>query len=217
MLIIGHRGAKGLAPENTLASFQAALDANVDGVEFDVRVTADKVPIIFHDAKIGKVPLSRLTLDELRKQHTDLLTLDDLLRFLQNKTRLVIEIKPRVTATPVVDCLQQHLDSGLDTELITISSFDYKLLQAVKQQLPNVTLAVNEAWSGVRASSRARRLGTKYVTMNQKWLWGGFIKSVARSGYKLSTYTLNNPVKAKKWQGYGLYAVITDYPDQYKI
>jgi len=52
MKIIGHRGAKGLAPENTLASMQAALDNNVDAIEFDVRVTRDNVPVINHNPDI---------------------------------------------------------------------------------------------------------------------------------------------------------------------
>jgi glycerophosphoryl diester phosphodiesterase len=43
--IIGHRGARGLAPENTLAAFAKAIELEVDGVEFDVRVTKDKIPL----------------------------------------------------------------------------------------------------------------------------------------------------------------------------
>jgi glycerophosphoryl diester phosphodiesterase len=51
--------------------------------------------------------------------------------------------------------------------------------------------------------------------MNQKWLWVGFIKSVARSGYKLSAYTLDDPAKAKRWAKAGLHAAITDFPDRF--
>ena len=53
-IIIAHRGASGLAPENTLPAFQAAIDAGADGIEFDVQLTADGVPVIVHDFRIAK-------------------------------------------------------------------------------------------------------------------------------------------------------------------
>jgi len=69
-LIIAHRGASSHAPENTLAAFQAATDAGADGVEFDVRLAADGVPVVIHDANLKRtgwqdVLVSRLTSNEL--------------------------------------------------------------------------------------------------------------------------------------------------------
>ncbi len=52
--IVGHRGAAGLAPENTLASFEAALEAGCDRIEFDLRTTADGELVVFHDARLGR-------------------------------------------------------------------------------------------------------------------------------------------------------------------
>jgi glycerophosphoryl diester phosphodiesterase len=49
LLIIGHRGAAAVAPENTLASFEAAIRVGADGVEFDVRLSRDGVPVVIHD------------------------------------------------------------------------------------------------------------------------------------------------------------------------
>lgn len=56
-LIIGHRGASSHAPENTLAAFQMALDAGADGVEFDVQLAKDGVPVVFHDATLERTGL----------------------------------------------------------------------------------------------------------------------------------------------------------------
>lgn len=71
-LIIGHRGASAFAPENTLASFQMAVDAGADGVEFDVRLAKDGVPVVIHDATLERTGLrsgnvSGLTSVELAK------------------------------------------------------------------------------------------------------------------------------------------------------
>ncbi|MBI5034164.1 MAG: glycerophosphodiester phosphodiesterase [Chloroflexi bacterium] len=71
-LIIGHRGASASAPENTLASFRLALDMGADGVELDVTLTKDDVPVIIHDGTVdrttnGKGLINQMTLGEVRQ------------------------------------------------------------------------------------------------------------------------------------------------------
>jgi glycerophosphoryl diester phosphodiesterase len=70
-IIVGHRGANGLAPENTLAAFQTAADLKIDGVEFDVQRTTDGHWIVFHDDDLDRVtdgqgPVHERTLAELK-------------------------------------------------------------------------------------------------------------------------------------------------------
>lgn len=59
-LIIGHRGASALAPENTFASFRKAIEDGADGLEFDIRLAKDGVPIVFHDATLRRIAGKRL-------------------------------------------------------------------------------------------------------------------------------------------------------------
>jgi len=71
-LIIGHRGASAIAPENTIAAFRLALAAGADGVEFDVRLTRDGIPVVIHDDNLrrtGSLPetVDSLTLAELKQ------------------------------------------------------------------------------------------------------------------------------------------------------
>ena len=96
-----------------------------------------------------------------------------------------------------------------------LGSFDYKILRELRAAVPQADLVVIHSWSGVIATRRARRLDTKNIAMNHKWLWGGFIKSIVKGGYELTAYTLNNPTKARRWQKIGLHAVVTDYPDNF--
>lgn len=56
-LILGHRGASGIAPENTLAAFSRAIDDGADGIEFDVRLARDRVPVVVHDASLKRTGL----------------------------------------------------------------------------------------------------------------------------------------------------------------
>src|SRR5436305_275601 len=69
--IQGHRGARGLAPENTLPSFERAFDAGVSSVETDVFLSADGVPVLVHDPAIACTLVSRLTASELRQRVVD--------------------------------------------------------------------------------------------------------------------------------------------------
>lgn len=218
MKIIGHRGAKGLAPENTIESLKIALSLHADEIEFDVRVTQDSIPILHHDNAITmawqKVAINSVTYSELKKCKPDLVTLDEALEFLKNKTILMLEIKPHEPAEFVLPIIRKHLASGLREDTLLIASFDYAVLKTIKRELPGVTLVVIERWSGVRATRRARALGTKRLTMNHLWLWSGFIHLIHKSGFQLCAYTLNNPKKATKWHKRGLYGVITDFPDE---
>jgi glycerophosphoryl diester phosphodiesterase len=71
-LIIGHRGASALAPENTLAAFRRALEDGADGIEFDVRLARDQVPVVIHDASLSRTAqvdrlVSELTSEELQQ------------------------------------------------------------------------------------------------------------------------------------------------------
>ena len=54
-LIIAHRGASAFAPENTLAAFRRAIDDHADGIEFDVRLSKDHIPVVFHDADLRRL------------------------------------------------------------------------------------------------------------------------------------------------------------------
>jgi len=221
MLIIGHRGACGLAPENTLASLRKAIEHHVDEIEFDLRVTKDGVPILHHDAALTDPNGSQLlvqdhTYAELQQHKTDLVSFDDMLAAIGHQTRLQVEVKTGEPVAPIVVIIEKYLSAGWLPEYFVLSSFDPKILRELQAALPSIEKVVLERWSGVRASYRARQIGTKRLSMNQKWLWWGFISSMSKAGWKLSAYTVNDAAKARRWQRYGLHSVITNYPDRFE-
>lgn len=218
MLIIGHRGAAGLAPENTLASLQSALDAHVDMIEVDVRVTADSVPVLHHDPLLRtdagkKLYIAKTSFTDLQLAKKDLLTLEAAMQFIDRRVDVNLEVKPGQAIDPIVAVVEPRLNTKWAGSDLILSSYDFKLLQRLHAAFPEIPIAVLEKWSGVRARLRADKLGTKRINMNQKWLWSGFIRSSQRGGFKLSAYTLNNPKKARRWERAGLYGCITDHPE----
>lgn len=213
MKIIGHRGARGLAPENTIAAFKKAIDHKVDEVEIDLRVTKDNVVVLHHDKYLRDRSGNILNIAdssylELKEHKSDLATLKELLK-VASSTPLYIEVKPRVNTMPIINELAQ-------VKNISLGSKSQKTLRELHKALPDIEKIVIHPWSGVIATHRARQVKTKRISMNKIGLWGGYIKMVSRSGYKLSTYTLNDPKKAKRWEKSGLYGVVTDYPDLFE-
>lgn len=219
MYIIGHRGAKGLAPENTLAALEQGIASGADELEIDVRVASDGQVVLHHDKHIRlngrRVKISALSRKELRSVAPDIPTLSEAIKCVAGRVPLRVEIKPGEPATPIVAVLKSHFLMGTDPQDIIITSFDYKVLCEIHQSLPGVALDVLELWSGIRATHRARRLGTKSISMYHRVMWWGFISSMHRHGWQLTAWTLNNPQKARRWKKYGLHGVITDFPDRF--
>jgi glycerophosphoryl diester phosphodiesterase len=218
MKIVGHRGAAGLAPENTIASIKKALQHHVDMVEFDLRVTKDGVVILHHDPYLTDLNNTKheivITDYALLKNHKpDLASFEAALDAINKKAVAYIEIKPGVPTQPIIKIIQAYLAKGWNDQNFRIASFDQTRLLEMQTALPDIPKTVLESWSSIKAVRRAKQLGTQHIIMNQRWLWWGFIQAMSRRGIKLGAYTLNDPKKARHWQKYGLRAVITDYPD----
>ena len=223
MKIIGHRGALGLAPENSRAAIVAGIQAGADMIEFDVRVTRDGVPVLAHDARLrpsagrghGTLVRSADWVD-LRRDHPQLITLAEALEAIGSSAVPMAELKAGEPAAPVAAVIRQHLHStGAASDSLMIGSKSFRTLHDLHKLLPKVPTVVIDPWSGVRAARRARQLGTPYISMRSWWLWRGFLRGMARRGFKLFVYTLNNPARIRRWQPY-LHGVITDYPDRFK-
>lgn len=220
MLIIGHRGAKGLAPENTLASLQSALDAHAAMIEIDVRVTRDGTPVLHHNKKLRtsegkKLAISKTNYTDLQLAKSDLLTLEAALQFIDRRIDVIIEVKPGQSVDAIANCIEPRIMKKWIESDFMFASFDFKILQELHRRFPKIPIAVNEKWSGVRASHRARKLGTKRLIMNERYLWSGFVSSMNRRGYKLTAYTINNPRRAWHLEKHGLYGCITDHPQKF--
>jgi glycerophosphoryl diester phosphodiesterase len=219
--IIGHRGARGLAPENTTASLRKAIEHGVDLVEFDVRVTADAQAILHHDPKLtdqagNHIAIAQHSFKELQVHQPELATLQDAAQAVDHQVPMLIEIKPGVVLAPIIKALRTLLKQGWKPAELILESRDYGSLKALHRALPELPLAVIDRWSGVRGSWRAQRLGTRWLVMNQRWLWSGFIRGMDRRGWQLYAYTINDPSKAHRWSRQGLAGIITDYPDRFQ-
>lgn len=223
-IIVGHRGAKGIAPENTLEGFEVAIQQGVDMIETDVRISKDGHAVIVHDEHLSSEEKEQLkvidaTLPELKQHYDAIVTLEETIQFVDRRVRLMIEVKRRVETKPVVAIVSAFLEKGWKPSHFMFASFDFQVLKKLQTAFPEIELVVLEEWSSIRATSRARRLGTRYLSMDQSYLWWGVVRGLSKR-YKLFCYPYkhlrseSDALRPLGWVKYGLYGIITDYPDR---
>lgn len=179
VLKIGHRGAAGHAPENTLAAIRKGIELGVDFIEIDVRCTADGILVALHDATVnrttnGKGPIDRLTLRDVKALDAGngerVPMLEEVLRVVSGQAGLMLELKVKGAAQKTVEVVQKAefkdpviYASFLHEELGIIRSVDAEAsLMALFGRLPQASVARAMKYSpshvGLRHDTVTRRL-----------------------------------------------------------
>ena len=221
MLIIGHRGAAGLAPENSLDALRAGRSAGADILEFDVRLTRDKVPVIIHDRDTlrthqQKVVIADVTLDELRSRELapPIMTLDELLDNFFGKVLLNIELKSVGSGIIVTRILKNRIKKPGEWDNVIVSSFLWSELVAARHQSKAVNLALLESINPFSFLVLHRKLDLTAVGFHRLHT-NRFALEIARR-LKIFTYvyTVNRLDTAKKFATKDVDGIVTDYPDR---
>lgn len=192
MEIVGHRGAAGLAPENSIDSIRHALKHKVDMVELDVRVHAGTL-VLSHDPIVADqiyCPLKQALME------------------VNGKVPINLELKEIKTVKLVKKALENYQGE------ILFSSFKFNILHEVRRLMPEYDIAILERWSGVRGIAEASLLKTKRLHMNEKWLWANFVHSLKNQGFTLYAYTVNDQSRADELTSWGVDGIFTDYPNK---
>jgi glycerophosphoryl diester phosphodiesterase len=177
MIVFGHRGARGEAPENTLPGFAYARTIGLQAFELDVRLSADEQLVVVHDPNVdrttnGTGPVSQFTAAELARldarrscpgwpEPAGIPRLVEVLDTYANQVRLAIEIK---TDTPerlerVCALVIQAIEQYQLSESVVVSSFDPAALEVVGRLAPSVTRAFIGAFDAPHFLQSAIRLG----------------------------------------------------------
>ncbi len=220
MLIIGHRGANGPAPENTIDAMHHALTQGVDGIEFDVRITRDNAPIVVHDRTLRSThqinkKIHRLSLSELHEllpNHT-IPTLIDVLDTFWGKTFLNIELKSKGSADVVIGLLSaRYITQDKDWEHCLISSFRATELKIARRLSPHARLGMLHGENPYKFIFYQRSIKLSALGFHRHHI-SMFVMALAQR-FKLFTYvyTVNRPRAAKIARSQKFDAIITDYP-----
>ena len=222
MLCIGHRGARGYAPENTLKSVAKALDLGADWVEVDVYYV-DNHLIVMHDERLerttnGKGYLAEKSFSYIRSLDAGdgekIPVLEEVLDLVWKKAGLNIELKGPCTAHPVVELLQKRITPGWGPDNFLVSSFNHRMLHDVKKLDRNIRIGVLLNGIPKDYPSIAYDLNAYSVNQNIRFVKREFVADAHNRGLKVFVYTVNDPGDIRKVKAMGVDGVFTDYPDR---
>lgn len=215
--IIAHRGTPHEHPENSLPGFARALDYGVDGIELDVHVTRDGVPVVHHDDTLRAVgspldgaAIADLTVDELRRYRlapgVAVPTLDEVITLVAGRATVYVEVKARDAADTVTASLRQR---GASTP---IHSFDHRVSRrahALDGAIPVGVLSVSYLVDNV---GQMRQAGARDLWQAWTMIDGPLVDEVHGAGGRVIAWTVNDPEVAIALARLGVDGLCTDVP-----
>lgn len=216
MLVYGHRGSPATHPENTLASFRAAVEAGCDGIELDVWNSADKVPVVIHDRRLERTTNGFGNVDETVLRELQMLdagagepipTLAQTLDLIDESVHLDIEVKGQNAE----DAILQALGSRPRTSW-AISSFDWNVLGKFRERSPDADLWVLTETDIGEAIEEAKRLGASTLAVDKNIYDERAAEQAIQANFAVMAWTANQLDECRRLRDLGVKAVCTDDP-----
>lgn len=227
--VTGHRGNAGFAPENTMISFEEALDLGVDALETDVRLSSDGVPFLFHDASLERItgtrgPADSLTIAELRAldagswkgpefRDQGIPELVELAELCRDRARLVLDLKVEGAAGPIAEALRV---TGLPRDAVSICAWNDRHARDVQTHLEGVDLRFStekplprcdESWF-----EQLKDRGYHGLSIQWKFATEELIRLAHAHQVQVVTWTVNEPAEMNWALSSGVDEIITDDP-----
>jgi glycerophosphoryl diester phosphodiesterase len=218
-MVVAHRGVTDDGAGNTIAAFTKAIDIGADMIEFDVRRTRDGDLIAFHDARVGDVPVGRLSRDDIASAtgvRPPLLA--HVLRVCAGRIQLDVELKEDGYVPDVMAVLA----AGFDVSQMIVTSFLPAVVATAKDTLPEVRtgllVGAGGPWTTLPARlgelypvGLARQAGADYLAPHYMLAAGGVVRRAAAAGLPCLLWTVNSPALIRKYAADPrIAAIITD-------
>lgn len=222
MLIIGHRGAAGLAPENSIEALQKGYDVGADMLEFDVQLTRDKVPIVIHDSTLLRTHKSRKfvrwnthqSIAEIAKKGHAIATLEEVLDMFFGKVLLNLEVKSSGTGKIVTQLIKErYIKKPDDWQLILFSSFKIRELVAVRNSSREAAIAFLHDRTPFNFMLFHRKLQFSAVGFHRLHISPLALEVAKQLDLFTYAYTVNRPKAAQLLEAKGIDGVVTDNPE----
>lgn len=218
MLNIAHRGARAFEPENTLLSFEKAIDLNADGIELDVHLSSDEAIMVIHDETIDRTTsgngfVNQHTASALKKY--EIPTLIEVLELINHNCFVNIELKGIGTAKPVIELITYYIlnKNWYYTDFL-ISSFDWKMLEEVQLLDPKIRIGVLTEESVEEALAFAKKLKAYSIHPDYRLLSKENVALMQENGFKVFPWTVNSIEDIQKIKSFNVNGIISDFPDR---
>ncbi|AAZ27169.1 MULTISPECIES: glycerophosphodiester phosphodiesterase [Colwellia] len=225
MLIFAHRGASGVAPENTLRSIRTALEAEVDGIEIDIHEVDGKLFVIhdrwLHRTTSGQGQIFNYDYQYLRSLDAGdgevIPTLDEVLKLIAGKCTINIELKAVRNLTLLFSCIDDAIKT---TELLSndvlFSSFNHRLLHAIQQQRSDFAIGALTACYPLDYAKFAEQLNAYSVHLDVDFISEHFVADAHKRGLKVFVYTVDELEDINAMKHLGVDGIFSNYPTKAK-
>ncbi|MCP4447556.1 MAG: glycerophosphodiester phosphodiesterase [Myxococcales bacterium] len=223
-LVLGHRGDSANHPENTLAALKGAMNAGADGVELDVRLCGSSELLVFHDEDLQRLcgdprRIDDLSLQEIADVRVGGEPIPTLLEVLNALPLAVVNIElkrhPMSQALALVTACAQAVTESRSLGRVIISSFDPRLLlmlRVLEPNLPRALLFAEEQGLPLRRGWLATTLSACAVHPEHVLVSGTRMSRWRRRGYRVHTWTVDDPVRIAELARIGVHAIICNDP-----
>jgi glycerophosphoryl diester phosphodiesterase len=225
LIAVGHRGAAAYAPENTIPSIEEALRLGAKAVELDVRLTADGIPVVLHDATVdrttdGRGPVAAYSLHDLQRLDagswmdtrfagTRIPTLEEALEVIGQGARPVIELKMEIPTELLLGALRRY---DLQDKALVISFEDFWLAPYRRASRDLAIGLLVDQWND-NIPARARYLAAELVCLNVDILGPGQVAACEAQALEVWCFTANDIGMVAACAAMGVTGVVTDRPD----
>ncbi len=223
-LVIGHRGAMGHETENTLASVQKALDLGVDMIEIDVFKIKSGEVVVFHDETVDRLANATGKIEDYDIFHVKQMVLDgnhpiplfqDVVKLLDDEVRLNVELKGAGTSDRVNWIINNHIKKrGWPLDKFLISSFNWDELKEMRKFNKDIPIAVLTEGDPLDAIEIAKELNAEAINPNFKRIGKETVQKIKNAGFKVYTWTVNEPEDIERIKLLSVDGIITNYPER---
>ena len=224
VLKIGHRGAMGYEPENTLLSFKKALELNVDMIELDVHVCKTGEVVVIHDDKVdrttdGKGYVAKKTFQKIRTldagKGQKIPILQEVLDMVDRKAKINIEFKGKGTAKPVFGIIEKYVkEKRWSYDDFLISSFNRHELQKFYQLNPKVRLGILIGRTAVGFERIAKKIHAYSVNAKMELVNKNFVDDARKKGLRVFVWTVNDFKDMERMKLLEVDGICSDFPDR---
>ncbi len=229
---IAHRGASGIAPENTLAAFNKAIEIGVDAVELDLHGTADGEVVVIHDPSLDRTtnlcgPINQTSLEKIKQADAGswfhsrfkgetIPTLEEALACIAGKSIAVLEIKDSsITESVVKTIVEMSL-----LESVVIISFnisDLNTVRAIEPRIPTGWLigGNNGKTDPIQLCHKLCSIGCSLLNVNHQLITDEFAYEVRRRGISLWTWTVDDVDRMQLMRDIGVQGITSNHPEHF--
>jgi glycerophosphoryl diester phosphodiesterase len=238
-LVVAHRGAGAVAPENTMEAYRLAVEMGADAVELDVHLTADGKLVLMHDETVERTTdlagsIASMTLKQLRTadagyrfeapdgsfpfrgNELKVPTLAEALKWLPDGTGLVVEVKARAATAPTIAALRSSRVRAAGT--VSLISFDERIIEEARELDPEIPTGYLLVPSQPIEPALVYAVEHGHAAVHP---WDGdlgldpgpILSLAAAYGRLMGCYVVNDPARMQQLAAHGLWGFVTDAPD----